>query len=250
MRAASVSICDNVDICEVSQNSKMWNGSEDFLMRPDEHHLTTNRIRQVGHTEGQFTTLIYIPPSKDFSEVRNRHSDTIYRVLDSISGGHHPGPPASVWTIIGDDEEHMSLSRTLFVKSHIKDSLLSQLRDSRIRDSDTCLYLRNTLRVYLNEERNTAFLGFPVDPTVSPYALEMIRRIDTILEIFGLPVFYDNPDPHISIAYTTDKETVNRLHKRSGEDVGCVELSDAELDRFRIDVGQIHIRIGNQIHLV
>ena len=182
--------------------------------------------------------------------MQHNHLGAVKKALDSLSSSTSTSASASVWEWVTDEDQHMSLSRTLYVKSHVIDSLLSQVRGALKFGSDKCVYLSNTVRLYLNDERNTAFVGFPVDATVSPFALEVIRRVDSVLSQFGLPKFYDDPDPHVSIAYTTDVETVNRLRHKSGNDIGYINLTELEVDQFRIDLGRIHIKIGNQIHLV
>ena len=209
-----------------------------------------NRIRQVGHTEGQFATLVYIPASADFCSILREHLDDISRIIDAVEEASKPVLSPSVWEPIASDDQHMSLTRTLFVKSHLKDSFLARLCESIQLESDSCVYLSNIVRLYTNDEGNTAFVGIPVDASISPYVCRIIRRIDTVLSEFGLPKFYDNPDPHITIAYTTDVDAVKRLRDKSGQDFGCLDLSEEEADRFRICADRIHIKIGNQIHLV
>ncbi|KAG1675455.1 hypothetical protein FOA52_001754 [Chlamydomonas sp. UWO 241] len=88
-------------------------------------------------------------------------------------------------------ELHMSLSRTLPVAFHLKDSLLAELRTALAPVQSFSLQLRGT-RVFTNDERTRTFVSVPL-LAGSPGAkvvLRMIGRVNTAFLMHGLQVYY------------------------------------------------------------
>ena len=218
----------------------------------DEKNLVShmNRVRQVSHIEGQFASCLYLPVLADCTEVITSLRTDLEILFTGLHDSLGCNSPVSVWSFIDGSELHLSLSRTLFLKPHTIPSLLSKLRVRVAYPLDACIYLSDTLRLYLNDEGNTAFVGFPVDTTSSTLVMGLLGQINGVLREFDLQPFYDPPDPHVSVAFTTDVNVVHCVRQLSRHDVGRAKLSESQIDRFRIDLDSIHFRVGNTIHLL
>lgn len=209
-----------------------------------------NRIRQTGHIEGQFTTLIYVPIGDKVKEIFSNHRDDILHIVNEFYKTHESVSSPSMWEFIGNEDLHLSLSRTTLLKAHLVEPFLTRIRKSVTTVSDSCLYLCDTLRLYVNDEGNTAFIGIPIDKSISPTILELISEVDSVLSEFGQKTYYENPDPHVSVAYTTNPLLLSNFPAGSVTQLGRLNLSDAELERFQLDFDNIHVQLGNQTHVV
>jgi hypothetical protein len=209
-----------------------------------------NRIRQSGHIEGQFTSLVFVPINGKVTDILSKQRDNILHILNDFHQTHGCDSSSSNWEFIGNDQLHLSLSRTTFLKVYMLDPFLERLRESIHTPSDSCVYLCDTLRLYVNDEGNTAFVGVPIDKSISPVILDTIKVIDSVLSEFDQKTFYSNPDPHVSVAYTTDPHILRSFRSHSETELGSMNLSDAEIERFGLDIGTIHVQLGNQTHVV
>jgi hypothetical protein len=108
------------------------------------------------------------------------------------------------------------------------------------------IFLSNDVRAYWNDQGNTVFGALPVDIMISPAVGRLITLVDGVMSKYGLEIFYQPPDPHVSLVYSVREGGDDKPTKPAT--VGSVEMPDDHLDRLRIDYSKIHVRIGKEIY--
>jgi len=114
-----------------------------------------------------------------------------------------------------------------------------------MKSRDGTVFLSNEIRVYWNEQGNTAFVGIPVDLTVSPIIRKHIHDVDHVFEKYGLEKFHDPPDPHVSLFWSLG----TRLEGPSVANISS-PIPESILDDMRVDYDGIKIKIGTEIFSV
>ena len=196
------------------------------------------RIRQTPHIDGNFSTLVYI-------ELSRENADAIIPIVpigcDALAS--RTGIDVTPITTI-----HMSLSKHQYLKPHMIEPFLDKLTRALSTEKSTLYYLSSSLRFYLNENRNTAFIGLPVDLGVSPRVLSLIDAVSAVFQSFDLEGYYADANPHISLAscanlagFDWPTQTVEGPK---------LDLDEDELADLRIDVSHVCVEIGNSLHRI
>jgi hypothetical protein len=127
-------------------------------------------------------------------------------------------------------------------------SFLDQLKAALSGVKSTIFYLSGRFRIYLNDNKNTAFIGLPVDTALSPSVLDLIKRVDEIFRNFDMDVFYDDPSPHCSLAFCANE--TGFASELAYHVIEPLRIPEEELDEFRIDVESVCVVIGNTLHTI
>lgn len=194
----------------------------------------TSRIRQVPHIEGNFATLVYVELShhdtENLMQYTNQCKETLFK---RFSGS------------VEDIVPHLSLSKHVFLKPHLIDGFLTKFRSVFPGAySRTTAFLLPEVRLYSNESGDTCFGAVPVDLSISPSVLSLIKTIDSIFSAFDLSAFYVPSSPHVSLACVSLSENL------SGELIYPLTCSDEQLDELKVDIDCISIRIGKDVHRI
>eukprot|EP00743_Colponemidia_sp_Colp-15_P005313 GILK01005713.1.p1 GENE.GILK01005713.1~~GILK01005713.1.p1 ORF type:complete len:265 (-),score=21.07 GILK01005713.1:183-977(-) len=156
------------------------------------HH---GRKRTFEHVEGQFATHIYIVvPVAAVEALTGRAID----MLQQASGQTSP-----VVTPLNCNELHLSLSRTFTVQFHLIEPLLARLQQELCRPPSLGAFsvsLRD-VELFSNDERTRWFSSLSVLHGRREI-INLIGRVDAALKLFGLPLYYQNPLPHVTVAWT------------------------------------------------
>ena len=196
----------------------------------------SSRVRQTPHIDGNFATCITVDVKGE--NMKLLQSFTEQAKIALLRFGKDPTPILDL---------HLSLSRQLFLKPHLIDSFLATLRFEFVHARHTAIYLDPSIRVYHNESGNTAFAAIPVDLDLSINCLTLIGKIDSVLRQFDLPEFYENPSPHVSLAYTVKEDWVSVSQSFPTLDL---DIADNSLEELRVDVESLTVKIGSSVHVI
>ena len=197
----------------------------------------SNRIRQIPHLEGNFATSISIIPSTENCVELRKYLQAASIFLGRVTEGHIAH--------ITEADFHLSLSKMGFLKPHFINAFLDKFRVVMSGLKKSVIFLCPRIQLYLNEGKNTAFAGIPVDQEISPNCLDLISCVDGVMTEFGLDkYYYPNPSPHVSLACSSSV----RGHEMSIHQSESLELEVEDLNDLRIDVNFIVLQIGKSIH--
>jgi hypothetical protein len=203
----------------------------DFVEDPPANDVV--RIRQIPHIDGNFSTHIYIPVHLSrsvASKVLDRSNQLLFRLTGT--------------TPLSFDSHHLSLSRHVFLKPHMISRFLVRSREVLSQKRKTILFLMERYKIYLNDLSNTCFIGIPVNVDISPTVLDLIKSIDSVLEEFDLPVYYENPSPHVSLACCSNERGFEIPADMTLEEP--LPLSGEEIEELFIHVDNIRVCVGKE----
>uniref|UniRef100_A0A0D9VIY8 U6 snRNA phosphodiesterase 1 n=1 Tax=Leersia perrieri TaxID=77586 RepID=A0A0D9VIY8_9ORYZ len=97
-------------------------------------------------------------------------------------------------------EFHVSLGRTVAIQVHQIESLVAMLRQ-KFRSQQRYWMDFNKWEHFINDDCTRSFLSLEVTSTGLPEISKQITMVDDVYRLHGLPEFYKNPRPHISLAW-------------------------------------------------
>jgi len=155
-------------------------------------------IRNKEHVHGNWPTIIFLPIEGSSVIEEFLASDTFRESnFEMIS------PLLVSNSNLKSLPYHISLTRTLYLKEHQRDLFHKKIAEAlrSLPRLPQVLKCRQNLAIYLNDEATRTFLA--VDVERDEVILKYIEAIDRVLEGFGLPIYYKNPQLHFSVASFT-----------------------------------------------
>nr|XP_023020080.1 U6 snRNA phosphodiesterase [Leptinotarsa decemlineata] len=155
---------------------------------PEEHiddpSLHDGRIRTFSHKRGNWPTFVYIP-----IEVTCEMEELRTEVMQGIP--EHFNFKRSV-------DLHLSLTKTVELKHHWIEPFIGSLKRRNHCKKFNLVF--DELQAYCNEECTRTFIGVSIlhghDSLV-----DLVNVLNQCLAEFNLPLFYDEPSFHMSIAW-------------------------------------------------
>jgi len=177
------------------------------------------RVRTFPHIEGNFATHVFtdiliplecLQPLESFLKLLQRHLPTLLPVED--------GEGVTAAGVLARPLYHLSFSRTVAVKQGQIASLIASLREKLRRSKPFAITLGHQIEIFTNDDRTRTFLAFSAASTLTDNntgsggghasrnsscdaILNTILSVSTSFKLHGLPEFYENPRPHVSIAW-------------------------------------------------
>ncbi|XP_050351668.1 U6 snRNA phosphodiesterase 1-like isoform X2 [Nymphalis io] len=156
--------------------------SEDHI---DDPSLHSGRTRSFPHVRGNWATFIYVEyPNKE-------NLFQIIAKLEAIVTSFDE-------SCIVCEDVHISLSKTFVLRYHMIKSFTSTLQNVLSNNNSFVLNF-DSVEVYCNEEKTRTFIALGVDAISHAYLNNILKQIDSLLDDFKLPTFYENPSFHMSI---------------------------------------------------
>ena len=139
-----------------------------------------------------------VRPSAALRNVVTRSIEQQRRLLCEAFGSDAPPLEA-----LDADSLHVSLSRACFVDIQYVDSLCAQLHALAQRfDARHCTQQFVALKYLVNDDKSRSYLALLLDrfTLAGRDLLSLVERVDERFEALDLPLYHDNPMPHMSIA--------------------------------------------------
>lgn len=156
----------------------------------ESENVVWERLRP--HIPGVWATHVHVPVPRSEPSVL-RHLQTQLTESHRISG-----------TLVVLKDPHLSLSKHIPVNNNSVDALISKLDEAlRFLPARPVTILRNQIHVLYNDVEQSgalsvrrAFFAHPVAPTLN----DLVEAVDDVMRQYQLPVYYQNPIFHVSIA--------------------------------------------------
>lgn len=143
-------------------------------------------------------------------------------------------------------EFHVSLGRTVPIRVHQRDSIVAMLRQ-KLQSHKRYWIDFNNWEVFVNDDRTRTFLSLEVTGAGLAEIKKQIDLVNGVYKLHNLPEFYQNPRPHISVAWAVGdisnslKSVIGEVMKRR---VGV--LSNKHI--FTCKFGGISCKVGNRTY--
>ncbi|XXQ34401.1 U6 snRNA phosphodiesterase 1 [Plasmodiophora brassicae] len=136
----------------------------------------------------------------------------------------------------------MSLSKTATLRRHEIRAFVDELGKA-VRDLRSFRVRFRRLILLVNEERSRTFVGASaVERDVGAVA-KLIERVDMAMRAFGLPVYYADPKPHVTLAWCIGDQRQELSHV-IGDDPLSLDADAA------VVVDSVSAKIGNRLYTV
>ncbi|XP_057970856.1 uncharacterized protein LOC131159732 [Malania oleifera] len=223
-------------------------GTSDYLRSGQ-----TSRVRSFPHVEGNYALHVFIPvhiPSTSKREMAR----FLKKVTSLMPGLHAVDVDIPLNILCKDDhkldevalgrEFHISLGRTVPIRVHQIDSVVTMLRQ-KLQLQKRYWIDFSRWEVFVNDEQNRSFLSIEVIAGGLVEITKQIRLVNEVYKLHNLPEFYKDPRPHISIAWALGDISISL--KRVVE-----ELKKGLLQKhiFTCKFNGIECKIGNKTYKI
>lgn len=107
------------------------------------------------------------------------------------------------------EEQHISLSRTIYLKQHELDSFVQFIRSSTENLPSFDLSFAKIAQL-TNDEKTRSFVTLEVGYGYNEL-VDCLKQVDQVMRKFNQPVFYDPPRFHTSIAWSLNENDIKKL---------------------------------------
>ncbi|XP_068656093.1 uncharacterized protein [Aristolochia californica] len=185
------------------------------------------RLRSFPHVEGNYALHVYIPvllppaTRKELVPVMRKVASLVpdLHVVDvDIPLSDLCNDVERLQLVALEREFHISLGRTVPIRVHQIDSIVSMLRE-KLQSIKKYSMDFSKWEVFVNADQTRTFLAMEVTAGGLAQIRRQIHIVDDIYRLHNLPVFYKKARPHISLAWALGdiseslKQTIEELNR-------------------------------------
>ncbi|KAI3778672.1 hypothetical protein L2E82_08055 [Cichorium intybus] len=237
-----------IDLLNPSNSS----GTFDYLERN-----TANRIRSFPHIEGNYALHVYIPvfiPPESKKEL----AQFLKKATSLVPGLHVVDIDVPLTMLLKDEEKlikaalgrefHISLGRTVPIRIHQIDSMVSMLRQ-KLQFQKWYLIDFNKWEVFVNDDQTRTFLSVENTTRGLTDVTRQIQAVNEVYKLHNLPEFYKDPRPHISIAWAVGDISQSLKRVVEGEMRKYINVGGLSMRcMFTCKFSSIVCKVGNKTY--
>ncbi|KAI5430607.1 uncharacterized protein LOC127127968 isoform X2 [Lathyrus oleraceus] len=229
-----------------------------FLGPQDMQIHQTNKVRSFPHVDGNYALHVYIPIN--ISSPSKKELAAFLKKISSQEPSLHVVDVDVPLNILCKNDEkleqvalgrefHISLGRTVPLRVHQIDSVVSMLRN-KLQTQQHYWIDFNNWEVFVNDDRTRTFLSVEVVHGGLVEIRKQIEAVNAIYRLHNLPEFYEDPRPHISLAWSLGN-TSDSLKKVVGEEMKkSVTGKSLKKCVFTCKFRGIECKIGNKTYTI
>ncbi|XP_028233271.1 U6 snRNA phosphodiesterase isoform X2 [Glycine soja] len=145
-------------------------------------------------------------------------------------------------------EFHISLGRTVPIRVHQIDSVVSMLRQ-KLQIQHQYWIDFNKWEVFVNDDHTRSFLSAEVVQGGLVEITKQIEVVNAIYRLHNLPEFYKDPRPHISLAWALG-DIAHSLKKIVDEEMKCAVGKSLKKCIFSCKFKSIECKIGKKAYTI
>lgn len=229
-----------------------------FLGPQDIQISQTTKVRSFPHVDGNYALHVYIPINISSSSKKE-----VAAFLKKISSLHPSlcavdvDVPLNV--LCKNDEKleqlllgrefHISLGRTVPIRVHQIDSVVTMLKQ-KLQTQPLYWIDFDKWEVFVNDDRTRTFLSVEVVHGGLVEIRKQIEAVNAIYKLHNLPEFYEDPRPHISLAWSLG-DTADSLKKTVDDEIKkCVSGKSLKKCIFTCKFKGIECKIGQKTYKI
>ncbi|KAK1366710.1 U6 snRNA phosphodiesterase [Heracleum sosnowskyi] len=219
------------------------------------------RVRSFAHVDGNYALHVYIPV-----RIPSSSKEKLARFIDKVSslvpGLNVVDADIPLDIVLKNNKKleeialgrefHISLGRTVPIRVHQIESVLSMLRQKpQLRRRDRYLISFDKWEVFVNDDHTRSFLSIEVMTGGLAEITRQIQAVNEVYKLHSLPEFYKDPRPHISIAWALGdiSESLKRVVER--EQKSCFSVGESsKRSLFTCKFGEIECKIGSKVYKI
>lgn len=195
------------------------------------------RIRNFPHVHGNWPMFFSIQAS-----IPPNIMDLAKQFLDAVALQVRPQGGLSVFLV---GQPHLSLSRTFPVREHTISPIISEVARS-IESLAAFTAHFSGFKLYFSDNKSRLFAAAVVGRG-KPLCVKAINCVDAVLGSWGEPLFYENPEPHVSLCWI-DLDPVVDAPKAVQIMPALAAISpEGPTSQFQFHVGEVHAQAGDKI---
>ncbi|KAG9439059.1 hypothetical protein H6P81_019224 [Aristolochia fimbriata] len=215
------------------------------------------RFRSFPHVEGNYALHVFIPVLMPPS-IRKELIPAMRKVTSLVPGLHvvDDVPLSDLCKDVERLEQvalgrefHISLGRTVPIRVHQIDSIVSMLRQ-KLQSQKRYLIDFSKWEVFVNDDQTRTFLSMEVIAGGLAEIRRQIHVVDDIYRLHNLPEFYKNPRPHISLAWALGD--ISHSLKQAIEELNrcCITSGFRKKHIFGCTFNGIQCKIGKKFYKI
>ncbi|KAJ3680614.1 hypothetical protein LUZ60_016892 [Juncus effusus] len=185
------------------------------------------RVRSFPHVEGNYALHIYIPVFIP-STTRKQMIPTMKRLASLMASLYTVDADFALNELCKDNEKlekivlsrefHISLGRTVGIHVHQIDSILTMLR-AKLHSQKPYSMEFDKWEVFVNDDSTRSFLSLEITGQGLQEITKQINIVNEVYRLHGLPEFYKDPRPHISLLWGSGdinydlKQTIEQISR-------------------------------------
>ncbi|XP_045797435.1 U6 snRNA phosphodiesterase isoform X1 [Trifolium pratense] len=230
-----------------------------FLGPQDLQISQTTKVRSFPHVDGNYALHVYIPIN--ISSPSKKELAAFLKKISSREPSLHVVDVDVPLNILCKNDEkleqvalgrefHISLGRTVPLRVHQIDSVVTMLKQ-KLQTQNQCYWIDfSKWEVFVNDDRTRTFLSLEVVHGGLVEIRKQIEAVNAIYKLHNLPEFYEDPRPHISLAWSLG-DTSDSLKKVVNEEVKkCVAGKSLKKCIFTCKFEGIECKIGNKAYTI
>lgn len=168
-----------------------------------------SRIRSFPHVEGNYALHVYIPVVIPF-DARKQLTIVMRRAASLVPDLYAVDADYALAELCKDEQKlekvllarefHVSLGRTVAIQVHQIDSIVAMLRQ-KFQSQQRYWMDFTKWEHFVNDDSTRSFLSLEVTRTGLSEISKQVHMVDEVYRLHGLPEFYKNPRPHISLVW-------------------------------------------------
>ncbi|CAA7411098.1 unnamed protein product [Spirodela intermedia] len=215
--------------------------------------LQANRVRSFPHVEGNYALHVFIPviipPTR-----RKQISSFVISIASKVPNLFAIDLDVPLDILCKENEKieqtlgmefHISLGRTVPIKVHQIDSIVTMLLQ-RLQDQRQYWIEFSRWEVFVNDDQTRTFLSLEVDGAGLSEISRQIQIINDVYRLHGLPEFYKDPRPHISLAWALGDISGALLQAARVHDRSAPNLESSQKHVFTCKFSGIKCKIGKK----
>lgn len=196
----------------------------------DDSSRHDGRVRTFAHEPGVWASYVFVSVAKE-SETQSLISRLCHG-FDFLK----PQQPSTC---------HVSLSRTVKLRHHWIQPMVESLK------AVAAPYCRFIIRfgsvdVYTNAEKTRTFLSLKVHKGVE-HLERLVSEVDGCLKEYDLPLFYEDPSFHMSVAWCDASEESRLLQCLHELQIRLEQFAISHPSALSVDVSSVWFRSGNKL---
>ncbi|KAK8466667.1 hypothetical protein PHAVU_008G143300 [Phaseolus vulgaris] len=228
-----------------------------FIGIPDLQIGQSTRVRSFPHVDGNYALHVYIPINIS-SPSKKEISAFLKKVSSQEPSLNVVDVDVPLNILCQNDEKleqvalgrefHISLGRTVPIRVHQIDSVISMLKQ-KLQIQRQFWIDFNKWEVFLNDDHTRTFLSVEVVQGGLIEITKQIEAVNTIYRLHNLPEFYKDPRPHISLAWAPG-DIGHSLKKVVDEEMKCSVGKSFKKSIFSCKFKGIECKVGKKAYAI
>ncbi|XP_057535138.1 uncharacterized protein LOC130813337 [Amaranthus tricolor] len=220
--------------------------------------IQPNRVRSFPHVDGNYALHVYIPVHVP-QPARKEASQFLKKVSLKVPGLHLVDADIPLDALLNDGQKfehvtlgrefHISLGRTIPIRVHQIDSIITKLRQ-KLKHQKQYLIDFNKWEVFVNDDKARTFLSLEVTTGGLPEITKQIQAVNEVYRLHNLSEFYKDPRPHISLTWALGdvSDSLQRVVEETMKHLNAAGSLQKRV--FSVKFGGIDCKIGNKTYKI